>query len=540
MVLLLPGIQQAASHSGWAESYPYSYVIGAADPAAWHHYTVIWNTNGIESVTGNPAVAVLFDDKIILSRPVSAVNFTSHVNGMQSVRYLSLTINAYNRGRSPYSIDEFKVWDTDNPTEPGTIPKTPILKPESGTTFDASLTVSMTCASEGATIHYTTDGTTPTMESAAYKSKFKIYGMTTVKAIAFYEDGTPSEMAVAVYAKGHCSMPVITAQSQFTGSKAKVTLACDTEDAIIRYTTNGADPNSHSTKYKGPFYVTDTTTVKAYATKADYTNSDIAALTITKVWGIGDTMGKPDHTFETSGAKGFVRVEDKTATLGESMKSGAITDYEKSILSTKVIGPGTLTFKWKASCEEDDEYEWDHGEFRVNGELKGRINGVTDWIEVSQRIDSEGTNTVTWTYVKDDVESVGQDCIWVSEYKWASDYTETQTTDVPVPYEWLKEKSRDIVDEYENYEKVAKQKAYNPKFTVEQCYVAGLDPESTTNDFKTAIKMVDGVPVIEWDPDLGIQREYKIWGRESLVGGSWQCPTNSTHHFFKVTVEMPE
>jgi len=41
---------------------------------------------------------------------------------------------------------------------------------------------------------------------------------------------------------------------------------------------------------------------------------------------------------------------------------------------------------------------------------------LTDWIEVSQRIDGEGTNTVTWTYVKDDVEAAERDFIWVSDY----------------------------------------------------------------------------------------------------------------------------
>ena len=33
---------------------------------------------------------------------------------------------------------------------------------------------------------------------------------------------------------------------------------------------------------------------------------------------------------------------------------------------------------------------------------------------------------------------------------------------------------------------------------------------------------------------------HKIHGSETLAnGGNWQYPTNSLHHFFKVTVEMP-
>jgi len=418
--------------------------------------------------------------------------------------------------------------------------ETPISSMKDGEKFYFSnQKVVLNVATEGAAIRYTLDGSEPTQESALYSAPIIISETTTIRAKAFYDTYFDSEELRATLVREwlQVSKPEISAQEEFVGSKQKVVLACATEGATIYYTIDGSDPTIQSAIYEKPFYVTDTTTVKAYATKADYTNSDIGTFLITKVWGIGDTMGKPDHTFETGGAKGFVRVEDTTATLGESMKSGAITDNQKSILSTKVVGPGTLTFKWKASCEEDDDYEWDHGEFKVDGKLKGQINGVTDWTEVSRRITGDGEHTVTWTYVKDDNESVEQDCIWVSDYAWASDYTETQTTQVPVPYDWLKAKSRDIVDEYENYEKVAKQTAYNPRFTVEQCYVAGLDPESTTNEFTATI----GPDLsIGWKPDLKAERNYKVWGSTNLVnGGDWEWPTNALHRFFKVTVEMP-
>jgi len=107
-----------------------------------------------------------------------------------------------------------------------------------------------------------------------------------------------------------------------------------------------------------------------------------------------------------------------------------------------------------------------------------------------------------------------------------------------VPYDWLLQKSRDAVDEYDIYEKAAKQTAYNSRFTVEQCYVAGIDPESTTNEFTSAITMEGGIPKITWTPDLGVERLYKAWGKASLVGDEWQCPTNATHRFFKVSAEM--
>ena len=121
--------------------------------------------------------------------------------------------------------------------------------------------------------------------------------------------------------------------------------------------------------------------------------------------------------------------------------------------------------------------------------------------------------------------------------------TETQTTPVPVPYEWLRVHDPDVVDEYESYETAAKATAANGRNKVWECFVAGISPTNETARFTAKIEMRDGVPVVTWEPDLntnGVVRTYKVYGRETLEnGGSWQYPTNSLHRFFKVTVEMP-
>ncbi len=50
-----------------------------------------------------------------------------------------------------------------------------------------------------------------------------------------------------------------------TSGSVDVTLDTATSDAIIRYTTNGNDPDSNSTLYSGPFTLTASATVKARA-----------------------------------------------------------------------------------------------------------------------------------------------------------------------------------------------------------------------------------------------------------------------------------
>ena len=506
----------------------------------------------------------------------------------------------------------------------------PVILPESGTMFDSSLSVSMSCPTEGATIHYTTNGVEPTAESPVYK-RFRIYGKTTVKAVA-EKNGLLSEVVTAEYALGQCADPVITpgdgtffewagqvvsidwqgedgvlryttdgsdptiespvyegpfaigdttvvkakvfgnqffdsaivtanitrvwadvampqieAANSYTGSKTKVVLSCETDGATIRYTLDGSEPNSQSTKYTGPFYVTDSCMVKAYAVKYDYHDSAVATQEIVKVWGIGDTMGKPDHGFTTDGTAniGWTRVVDATAPNGEVMKSGAITHSQQSILETKVTGPGTLTFSWRTSCEDSGgQYDWDHAEFAVDGALLLQRDGINSWTNESVRIEGDGVHTVTWTYKKDDGESDGDDAVYVAGYGWASDYTETKTTDVPVPYAWLLRYDPEIIDEFDLYEEAANATAANGRNKVWECYVAGISPTNETAQFTAKIEMKDGAPIVTWEPDLNengakSERIYKIYGRETLEnGGEWQYPTNSLHKFFKVEVLM--
>lgn len=52
-----------------------------------------------------------------------------------------------------------------------------------------------------------------------------------------------------------------------------VTIACDTEDVTIYYTTDGTDPSTTSIIYDNVFFLTEDTTVKAIAIKGDNTSS---------------------------------------------------------------------------------------------------------------------------------------------------------------------------------------------------------------------------------------------------------------------------
>ncbi len=76
----------------------------------------------------------------------------------------------------------------------------PTFSPAAGRYAEAQ-TVTISCETEGATIYYTLDGTTPTASCTAYSEALTISETTTIKAIAV-KDGEESEVATAKYTIG--------------------------------------------------------------------------------------------------------------------------------------------------------------------------------------------------------------------------------------------------------------------------------------------------------------------------------------------------
>ena len=84
---------------------------------------------------------------------------------------------------------------------------TPVITPASGTSFDDTLEVTITCATADADIYYTTDGTTPTAASTKYTGAIKLTDSKTVKAFAIKRGMTDSEVASADYRKNTTVTP---------------------------------------------------------------------------------------------------------------------------------------------------------------------------------------------------------------------------------------------------------------------------------------------------------------------------------------------
>ena len=73
----------------------------------------------------------------------------------------------------------------------------PVISPDAGSYYN-SVTVSIECATEGATIYYTTNGVEPSEQSLVYEEPFTLTESATVKAVAV-KDGVKSYQASATY-----------------------------------------------------------------------------------------------------------------------------------------------------------------------------------------------------------------------------------------------------------------------------------------------------------------------------------------------------
>jgi hypothetical protein len=171
---------------------------------------------------------------------------------------------------------------------------TPQISPAAGS-YTSSVKVTITDATSGATITYTTDGSTPVPGShgTAISSggSFTLTSSATVMAIASASGFTNSNIATAAYTitspPPPAAMPQISPAAGSYTSSVKVTITDATSGATITYTTDGTTPvpGSHGTAISsgGSFTLTSSTTVEAIASASGFSNSSVAtsAYTIT-------------------------------------------------------------------------------------------------------------------------------------------------------------------------------------------------------------------------------------------------------------------
>ena len=241
--------------------------------------------------------------------------------------------------------------------------------------------VSITCGTEGSTIHYTIDNSNPSTTSTAYTAPFSVTSPTTVKAIAIHETEDPSIVAELVIPQ------VATPTIQNNGSNA-VSITTETVGATIYYTTDGSTPTTSSTKYTVPLTENiSNVTIKAIAVKEGMITSVVgsdavklrcAAPDIARSGNDGFTVScsfpvsgvtiyyTTDGTTPTTSSSSITSGGTVTCTLPVTVNAMAVTtNYDNSDVSSAYLkngmdGDGTVgnpyTIKYQADVVDFVEH----------------------------------------------------------------------------------------------------------------------------------------------------------------------------------------
>jgi len=282
-------------------------------------------------------------------------DLASHIAKLaQGVNLLAVEVHQVSASSSDIFMDLELVHTASQQTPAAT----PTFSPPDGTEFSgASLNVTVSTASSGATVFYTTDGSTPTdthSDGAGLNSVIvNLTASRTIKARAYHDGGgfAPSAVGLAAYTR---ILPDVATPSidpdggDFYGSVG-VTVSTATAGATIFYTTDGSSPSPSNNHGSGQdsvnFTLTTDRTIKARGYKADYDPSTVSTATFTEQT---PTVGFPAST-ETGSESDTAPT--LTVTLSGTSAQTIRVDYAATGAGTAdtpadyTFSAGTLTFQ---------------------------------------------------------------------------------------------------------------------------------------------------------------------------------------------------
>ena len=192
-----------------------------------------------------------------------------------------------------------------NSTTPG-VAATPTFSPAAGT-YSSAQSVQIADATPGATIYYTTNGTTPTTSSAAYSGAITVSASETLQAIAAASGYTTSAVGSAVYVINSttAATPTFSPAAGAYSAEQSVQIADATSGATIYYTTNGTTPTTSSATYSGAITVSASETLQAIAVASGYATSAVGSAAYT-IGGSSTTVVNDPTGFSTSTGLSFL------------------------------------------------------------------------------------------------------------------------------------------------------------------------------------------------------------------------------------------
>jgi hypothetical protein len=214
--------------------------------------------------------------------------------------------------------------------------------------------------------------------------------------------------------------PSIEVAAWYDTERTTVSMFCETAGATIRYTLDGSAPTAVSPAYTGPFSLAGSATVKAVAVLDDWFDSEVvSAVSVRAPWTPDECLNATGMVFRTGGDAEWVRDRAVAHDGDTAMRSGAIDDGQTSWIEVTVTGAGTLSFWWRASSESYKGTLYDLARLTVDGvSVIPDIGGEIGWRSESVSISGGGAHVVRWAYIKDSLNSSGEDCAWLDEVSW--------------------------------------------------------------------------------------------------------------------------
>ena len=268
----------------------------------------------------------------------------------------------------------------------------PTFSPAAGT-YAEKQSVTISSATEGAVIHYTTDDSAPTENSPVYSAPISVEKTMTIKAIAVKEGMDSSDVATARYVIDEKAVPVETvvvspaAVSLLKGESAKLTAAISPEDATDKTVTWTSGNTAVAT-------VTAGGVVKG-----------IAAGTAVITAEAGGKTGNATVTVTEDAAKEKVidETDEETKTeIAEDLNGGRIsdliskTDSDDTVVVIDDSGNVKETKVWVGGIES--EYRYTGAVIKPEPHVYDgttRLTAGTDYTVGYQKNKTAGTATVT-------------------------------------------------------------------------------------------------------------------------------------------------
>jgi len=335
---------------------------------------------------------------VFLTRPTQTV--TSSITGVSPSGPAPHQVVATYPGGGNYGAS------TSSTTSLNVQAATPVISPASGT-FTSIQTVTITDATPGTQIYYTTNGVVPTTTSTPYTGPFVVSGRTqTVQAIAVETGYLQSVTATAAITLNLSAPPppVFSLAPGIYPAAQTVTLSDPQPGVVIYYTTNGSFPTTSSPTYSGPISLSTSETLVAVAAYGYAQSSPASAQ-----YYIGSSSTPFIYTIAGNsswgyagdgGSANFASLNSPTATALDTAGNIYIADYGNNVVRRVDSKTGVIT---TVAGTGNAGYSGDNGPAtaaQLSSPVSLAIDGagniyVADYVnDVVRRIDA-GTGIIT-------------------------------------------------------------------------------------------------------------------------------------------------